>query len=387
MSAGPPGNRRRTLAAASLAHALHDGCTDLIYVLLPLWQVEFSLSYSALATLRGLYAGVTAGAQVPAGRLAERFGIRALLVLGTLLVAAGYALAGLSGGIAGLAGAMALSGLGASTQHPLASAAVSRAFGGGQEARGPLGTYNFAGDIGKAAIPAAMALVLTVWPWRSALFLLAGIVALGAVCLCLLLPAAPPVRKAGAPARTGGSKGGFGLLLAIGILDSGVRMGLLTFLPFLLTAKGAGQATIGLALSLVFIGGAAGKLICGWTAARTGIIATVMATEFATAVGILALLVLPATATLVMLPILGTVLNGTSSVLYGSVGELAPAHRAERAFALFYSAAIGSGALSPVLYGALGDHFGVPWATAAAAATALLTLPPALALAPRFRRK
>ena len=34
-------NATRTLALASLAHALHDGFTDMIYVLLPVWQTEF----------------------------------------------------------------------------------------------------------------------------------------------------------------------------------------------------------------------------------------------------------------------------------------------------------------------------------------------------------
>ena len=39
---------RRVLAVTCGAHALHDGFTDLIYVLLPVWQAEFALSYAAL---------------------------------------------------------------------------------------------------------------------------------------------------------------------------------------------------------------------------------------------------------------------------------------------------------------------------------------------------
>ena len=38
------------------------------------------------------------------------------------------------------------------------------------------------------------------------------------------------------------------------MLDSAVRMGFLTFLPFLLIGKGATLPTRGLALALVFIG-------------------------------------------------------------------------------------------------------------------------------------
>ena len=42
---------------------------------------------------------------------------------------------------------------------------------------------------------------------------------------------------------------GFPLLLAIGVIDSATRMGFLTFLPFLLRAKGAGVPEIGVALT------------------------------------------------------------------------------------------------------------------------------------------
>ena len=85
---------------------------------------------------------------------------------------------------------------------------------------------------------------------------------------------------------------------------------------------------------------------------------------------------------LVLLPLLGLMLNGTSSVLYGTVPELTPPDRTERAFALFYTGTIGSGAISPVLYGFLGDAVGASWAIAATAIVALAIFPLAFALAP-----
>ena len=39
---------RRAGGVACGAHALHDGYTDLIYVMLPIWQAEFGLSYAAI---------------------------------------------------------------------------------------------------------------------------------------------------------------------------------------------------------------------------------------------------------------------------------------------------------------------------------------------------
>jgi FSR family fosmidomycin resistance protein-like MFS transporter len=249
----------RTLAVVGVNHALHDGFTDLIYVLLPVWQTEFALSYGLLALLRGLYSGTMAGLQIPVGRLAERIDGKILLMLGTAVSALGYVCAGLSGGVIGLGLALALSGAGSSTQHPLASAAVSRAYG--KAARGPLGVYNFSGDLGKAAIPALTSMLLVIMTWRHALLLLALAGLAVAVCVGLLMPRTgrgAAHKAAAASGQAGEGRGGFYWLLSIGVLDSAVRMGFLTFLPFLLRDKGASLPTSGFALALVFIGGAAG---------------------------------------------------------------------------------------------------------------------------------
>ena len=373
---------RRTLAATGINHALHDGYTDLIYVLLPVWQTEFALSYGLLAVMRGLYSGAMAGLQIPVGRLAERIDGKILLALGTIVAALGYVLAGLSGSVVGLGLALLVSGAGASTQHPLASAAVSRAYG--QAARGPLGIYNFSGDLGKAALPALIAALLVIMSWRHALLLVAVAGLLVALCLVMLMPAVGKgfAHKSAATSHgTQAGRGGFPWLLSIGILDSAVRMGFLTFLPFLLRDKGASLPTSGVALALVFIGGAAGKFTCGWLGERVGAIRTVLLTEGGTAALIIAVLILPLMPTIIVLPLLGVMLNGTSSVLYGTVPELTSSERTERAFALFYTGTIGSGATAPVLYGLLGDALGPTLATAATAVTALAICPLALLLA------
>ena len=387
--------RRRTLTVASLAHALHDGFTDLLYILLPIWQVEFGLDYAAVGTLRALYSGTMAALQVPSSSLAGRFGGPAVLASGTALAAIGYLLAGASSGFALLAAALVIGGLGSSTQHPIAASLVAHAFEGASS-RVALGTYNFAGDLGKMAVPAATALLVTLMPWRSAVMIVgsAGLVIALAIQLSLRpsKSARAPVSagpQAGAAAHNGMSslaRGGFPLLLTIGVIDSATRMGFLTFLPFLLRAKGAEMPTIGLALTLVFAGGAAGKLVCGFLGARLGVVATVFVTEGMTALGILALLPVPLTLGLAMLPIIGIVLNGTSSVLYGTVPELVPAARRERAFGVFYTGAIGAGALSPVIYGAFSDAMGVPAMMQLIAAVVLATLPLAWLLRSALKR-
>ena len=373
------GEERRAIGVASGAHALHDGYTDLIYVMLPIWQAEFGLSYAAIGALRGVFAGTMAGFQIPAGLLSERLGVPLVLAAGTALAGLGYCLAPFVASYPALIAILLIAGLGASTQHPLASALVARAFSG-PRSLSALGTYNFAGDLGKMALPAAGALLVAVLPWRWSLAILGTIGFVAALAILLLTPRYPVEEMKSAddkPARADGlpTAGGFPVLLSIGCIDSATRMGFLTFLPFLLTAKGASLPTVGLALTLVFLGGAAGKLVCAWIGARIGVVATVWLTEGFTALGILALLPLPLEFALVLLPAIGVALNGTSSVLSGSVPQLVAPEKRTRAFSIFYTGTIGSGAAAPILYGFAGDALGVPLALVLVSGAVLVTLP------------
>lgn len=382
-------DERRAMSVASGAHALHDGYTDLIYVMLPIWQAEFGLTYAAVGLLRGLFAGTMASLQIPSSHLAERYGAPLILAGGTALAGFGYCLAGLSGSFAMLLCALLTGGLGASTQHPIASSLVARAFSGPRSMKA-LGGYNFAGDIGKMTVPALASVMLVVMPWRPTLMLL-GLVGFVAAALILLLT--PRFRNktivkanddATEPHAVRGGRYAFPTLLSIGVIDSATRMGFLTFLPFILTAKGASLPSIGLALTLVFAGGAVGKLVCAFLGARIGVIGTVFVTEIMTLILIAAMLPLPLSATMILLPILGIALNGTSSVLYGSVPDLVPAEKRTRAFGIFYTGTIGAGAIAPILYGVVSDAIGLHGGLMIVAGFVALTLPLALILRPAF---
>jgi hypothetical protein len=162
---------RRTLAAAATAHILHDGYTDLLYVLLPVWQAEFGLGFADPRQDANAGSG---------GAALERL-------------------------------ALAPGAVGA--RRPWHRLRRPRA--GVGAGPGPTPRCARTGDAAGAAQSAS---------------------------------AAPP-------------RHGFALLLAIAMIDSAGRSGFLTFLPFLLKAKEASIASIGSALSLLFVGGAAGKLV------------------------------------------------------------------------------------------------------------------------------
>ena len=370
--------RRRALFAGCSAHAVHDGLTDVIYVLLPIWQAQFGLSYAQIGLLRGAYSGMMAVFQLLASRAARRWGRTPLLVGGTALAGVAYLLVGQATGLTLLLVALLLGGLGASTQHPLASSMITDAYEEGGGVKQALSQYNFSGDIGKTLIPGLVGLLLTVISWRASATLL-GLLGLAAAGLVWwLIPtqsSESALTKKAKPLGGSGSATGLRALILTGTLDSAVRMGFLTFLPFLLQAKGAGTAGIGLALTLLFIGGAFGKLLCGYLGARIGMMKTVWITETSTALLIVAAVYLPLSGLMVMLPLLGLALNGTSSVLYGAVPDLAGAGKREQAFALFYTGTIGGGALAPVVFGGVGDALGVPVAVMVLAGVLLVTLP------------
>src|SRR5437588_855468 len=152
-------DEHRLAAVACGAHALHDGFTDLIYVLLP---------------------------------------------LGTALSGIGYCFVGASGSLTVLMLALFSAGLGSSTQHPLASSLMAHAFAGARSMKA-IGTYNFAGDIGKMTIPAIASLLLVMLPWRPvlALFGILGIVV--GVVIYILTPqlAGPSATGHGTPVSEG----------------------------------------------------------------------------------------------------------------------------------------------------------------------------------------
>jgi MFS family permease len=363
---------RAVLLTAALTHVIHDGFSDALYVLLPLWAAEFHLTLTGVGVVKALYTAGMAASQIPAGILAERWGERRLLAVGTAVAAVGYlAVALVAEGMLPLMAFLLVAGLGSGVQHPLASSLVSRAYESGPR-RAALGTYNFAGDLGKIAAPAAIALL----GLGGAFFI--------SVALGRLLAGGAALATEEIRLSAGGwgirDARGFQALSAIGMIDTATRTALLTFLPFLLLAKGLTVAGLGLALAVLFAGGAAGKFVCGLIAERVGIVRTVILTEVATACGIVAVAIGPLTLALGLLLPLGVALNGTSSALYATVADLVTPERRARAYGLYYTLVVGASAVAPLVYGALGDAIGILASLLVTSAVVLVTVPLCLVL-------
>jgi MFS family permease len=371
-------------------HFVHDGFSEILYVLLPVWAAEFRLSLWQVGLIRTAYTGGMAAFQIPAGLLAERFGERGLLMLGTLVTACAFvAVATVAGSFVSLLLLLTLAGLGSGVQHPLSSSVVAKAYEDGPR-RAALGTYNFAGDIGKVSSAALIGLVAAIAGWRIAATGYGAVGIAAAVVLVVVLasldagsaPERARVAASDAPPAGWGIRDprGFQALSAIGMIDNSTRSGLLTFLPFVLVAKGMSVAGVGGALALVFAGGAMGKFVCGVVAERVGIIRTVVLTEAATSVAIIAILAAPLPVAMLLLVPLGVALNGTSSVLYATVADLVTAERHSRAYGLYYTLTIAASAVGPTIYGVVGDAVGAAATLSLIAVVVLTTIPLCLLL-------
>lgn len=386
---------RRLLGTCCATHGAHDGLSEMLFVLLPVLAEQFGLSLIQVGLVRGAHRAAMAIFQIPAGLLSERLGERALLVGGTALAGTAFILAALLSGFPALLVMLFLAGLGQSVQHPLCSSILSSTYRDDGR-RGALGTYNFAGDLGKFAIAGSSSLLLAAGvAWQAPVIGFGMMLVLSAVLLMFALhrmnaggqPAVPDsaeIQKAKGWGIT--NRSGFVSLCAIAAIDSSTRSGFLTFVAFLMLAKGVPEGWALQAIPVLLIGGMAGKLACGFLAERIGVIRTVIITEVATAVGILLVLVLPNIAAFALLPLLGIALSGTSSVLYGTIGDLVESDRQSRAFGLFYTLVSVCGIAAPLAYGMLGEWIGIETALAFAAGLVLLILPITLALRPAVAR-
>jgi MFS family permease len=382
--------RRIALTTGGVFHFFHDGIADGLAVFLPLWQTSFGLSLTQVGLLVTCFEGATGFFQIPAGFLGERFGERALLVVGTLITAISFMCLGFVEGLISLVSLLFVGGLGAAVQHPLASSMVSKAYSDNGR-RMALGTYNFSGDIGKFLFPALAAVALSQIGWRPVCTGMGLFGCMLTVALFFILRHArvggsalsEKNQKAASKTNDWGivNKGAFSILSLIGIVDTAVRVAMITFGPFLFIQKGLRAESVGFALSLLFIGGAVGKFMCGALAERIGITATVVITECITGFGILLLTGLPFPHIYFFLPVLGAALNGTSSVLYGTVADFVSPHRVARAFSLFYTFVIAAAAVAPPIMGRVSDILGLDDSIRLIGWIALSTVPMALVLA------
>ncbi len=376
--------QRWALGACCSAHAIQDGMTAAIYVLLPILAQIFGLSYAHVGLLRSVHSGSMSLLEIPSGLLAERVGERRLLVFGLVCGGAGYL--GLSGsqGFNTVLVGLFLAGVGAGFQHALSSSVITTTFTGSAR-RIALGIYNSSGDFGKLAATGSVSLLLGIgigWQGVTAGF---GLVALlAAVVLLMLLRrinagSRPQKTHLDSQSASGNpilrDRRSFTALIAIVFFDTAIQDGFLVFVAFLMLHKGVATSLAAFAIVLTLAGGTVGKFGCGLLVARLGAIPSLILVEVLTAIGIVATVLAPPLVAFCLLPLLGMVLQGSSTITYGAFGDLVLPHRYTRGFALIYSTSAIAAAVAPITFGFIADRADVGVAMLAMAAVVLIPIP------------
>ena len=378
-----------------LAHAVQDGLSAAIYVLLPVLAQTLGLNLGEVGLFKGLKSLAQGLLEIVSGIASERFGDRALLVFGLVMAGAGYLLFSFADSAAVVLACLVVVGIGTAFQHAPSSALISRAYADSGR-RGALGLYNSSGDAGKLIFTTSFSLAIgagLAWSLPTVAFGMVGVLSAVVVFLALrgmrraVQQSAGQDGNAGAAASVERAKGwgirdrqGFSSLLAVVFMDSMVQAGALTFTAFLMLDKGVPLYIATFAATAILIGGMFGKAICGFLAERIGVRTAFSIVQVLTGAAIVAAVLVPGGWAYIVLPFLGVVLQGSTSITYSMVNDFVHPSRVSRGFALVYAASSFSSVAGPLSFGLIGDRWGIEAAMLVMAAVAVLAIPPCLYL-------
>lgn len=383
-----------TLAACSGVHAMQDGLTSTIYVLLPILAQSFGLSYAQIGVIRAVYSGMMWLLEIPAGVLSERFGEQRLLVFGLIGAGVGYTTLSAADAYYGVLLALLIAGTGAAFQHSLSSSLISKTFNDGGR-RIALGTYNASGDTGKLVFTGVASLLFGMGVGWQAVVAGYGLLALLSAALlwfglrAIRLNVRVPAQSTDKDRAKGWGirdRVGFGGLAAIVFFDIAVQDGFLVFVAFLMIEKQVPPSLAAFAVVATLAGGVCGKYACGHLAARMGTVRSLVLVEVLTAAGIVAVFMVPTVAAFFLLPLVGIVLQGSSSITYGSVSHFVDETRQSRGFAMVYTMANGASVAGPIGFGIISDIFSVGTSIGLMALVTLVPLPLCILLRAGLRR-
>jgi predicted MFS family arabinose efflux permease len=237
------------------------------------WQSVFHVSFAELGLAVALMSGASAVFQTPVGFLVDRYGARAFLIGGALLMSLCITAMGFATSFWQILLLAPLSGMGNSVFHPCDYAILSGSVDKDRMGRA-FALHTFSGNLGFAAAPPLMAFLAVTIGWRASLILvgLAGV----PVAISIILQSGvlkDQVRQE--PGRAGPRPSSRQVLMSRGMLlffaffllgsmaGAGVQSWLITVLH---TVKGMALEVASSALTGYMVGSTIGVLVGGWFA-------------------------------------------------------------------------------------------------------------------------
>jgi MFS transporter, FSR family, fosmidomycin resistance protein len=324
---------------------------------------EFGLSAVELGAILTVYNVATGTLQTPMGILVDRFGARRVLIGGLFVTAAAFGCAGFTGSYWELLILFFIAGAGNSVFHPADYVILTASVDSSRQGRA-YSMHSFGGSLGTAAGPAAMALLLVAFDWRTAL-MIGG--AVGVLLSFVFVFSGDTLRedaarkqktKSETPLRSMINRGVI-LLFLFYVLTSSANIGLTAFAPLYLPALyDVSVQTASYVLSVLLFSNAIGTLFGGWLADRTDrhdLVLVVAFSIYAIVLTIVGTALLPITLVIGCFVIGGFVRGIVNPSRDMMVREVAPAGALGTVFA-FVSTGFNVGqGLAPLAYGVLID--------------------------------
>jgi MFS transporter, FSR family, fosmidomycin resistance protein len=280
-----------------LAHAAHHFLTALPQPLLPAIRDEFKLSYTKASLVPMSFAISGATGQLPAGWLADRFGPKLLIAIGTIGVALAGILVGFSQSFIMLLVFLLLMGLASGGYHPAATPLISASVEPQQRGRA-LGLHLVGGNSSFFIAPIIAATISGIWGWRGAFFTLAvPTIIFGLIFYTYLSRKTAQAHVDGVKQKISeekppqpGYKRRLIAFLTMVIIGGGAGMSILSFITLYMTDElGVSNELAGGLLSIVFSSGLWAGPLGGWISDKIGSVKIVIITGILSGIVIYAL--------------------------------------------------------------------------------------------------
>jgi MFS family permease len=344
--------------------------------LFPYLTDAFAVGYAELGAMMTVLYGASAVVQAPVGFLVDRVGARGVLTAGLVMLALGFGLMGLAPSFPAVLALAVLAGAGHSVFHPADYAILNASISPSRMGRA-FSIHTFAGHLGSAAAPATMILLAGAIGWREALLAVGVFGFLVVLALSTqwnsLHDDALPKARSGAPSTADAPARGLALLFSRPMILfflffatlSMTSTGMQAFsVSALVTLHGTPLATASTALTVYLFCSAAGILIGGYIADRTGRHDLVAAGVFvlsAVVSMIFALVDLPLLALVALMTVMGASQGIIRPARDMMVRAASPKGSAGKVFG-FVSAGIAAGsAIAPIPFGMLLDAGRPEW--------------------------
>lgn len=358
----------RIVGVISAAHFVSHYYILLLAPLLPFVRAEYGVSYTEIGLALAAFNVVSAALQTPAGFLVDWLGARVLLIIGLVVGASAFMIAGLVDSFWVMVAMFALAGVGNTIYHPADYALLSHHVPPDRIGQA-FSLHTFAGMLGSAVAPASLLLMQSLWGWRGA-FIGAAMLGFAVATILLVVRDNAPLAAAAAPPRAGSDNAvaGWRLLLSAPILLNLFFFALLAIMSggmynYSVVALGAlygtPVTTANAALSGHLLLASLGVLVGGLVVARTSRHALV-ATLGLGAIAFFTLLI--ATVDLGTLPLIAamTVCGFFYGIIMPSrdmiVRDITPPGSFGKVFGFVTTGFNIGGIVSPLIFGAIMDH-------------------------------